>query len=71
MHGHVYLNYCLRVSYGSPRGLSVPLGEFGSGRERPPFFLPVAGTAALRNLHLRNTPWGGRSRPSILAEALK
>ncbi len=28
----------------------------------PPFLLPVSGTGALRNSHLRNTPWGGRSR---------
>ena len=24
----------------------------------PPFFLPGAGAGVLRNLHLRNTPWG-------------
>ena len=29
----------------------------------PPFSLPGSGAAALRNLHLRNTPWEGRSRP--------
>jgi len=28
----------------------------------PPFFLPGAGAGVLRNLHLCNTPWGGRSR---------
>ena len=28
----------------------------------PPFLLPGAGTAVLRNLHLHNIPWGGRSR---------
>ena len=28
----------------------------------PPFLLPVSGTAALRKSHLRNAPWGGRSR---------
>ena len=29
----------------------------------PPFFLPSAGAGVWRNLHLRHTPWGGRSRP--------
>ena len=29
----------------------------------PPFFLPGAGAGVLRNLHLLNTPWGGRSLP--------
>ena len=29
----------------------------------PPFLLPGAGAGVLRNSHLRNTPWGGRSRP--------
>ena len=29
----------------------------------PPFFLPGAGAGVLRNLHLRSTPWGGRSLP--------
>ena len=28
----------------------------------PPFLLPGAGAGALRNSHLRNAPWGGRSR---------
>ena len=28
----------------------------------PPFFPPGAGAGVLRKLHLRNTPWGGRSR---------
>ena len=40
VHGHVYLNCCPRVSYGSPRGFTVPVGEIGSGRERPPFLPP-------------------------------
>ena len=40
-----------------------PIGEIGGGRERPPFLLPGAGAGALRNSHLHNTPWGGRSRP--------
>ena len=30
----------------------------------PPFLVPGSGTAALRNSHLRNTPWEGRSRPN-------
>ena len=30
----------------------------------PPFLLPGAGAGVLRNSHLRNTPWGGRSRPN-------
>ncbi len=29
----------------------------------PPFLLPGAGAGVLRNSHLRNTPWWGRSRP--------
>ncbi len=29
----------------------------------PPFFLPGAGAGVWRNLHLRHTPWGGRSLP--------
>ena len=28
----------------------------------PPFFLPGAGAGVWRKLHLRHTPWGGRSR---------
>ena len=28
----------------------------------PPFLLPGAGAGVLRHSHLRNTPWGGRSR---------
>ncbi len=40
-----------------------PIREIGGKRERPPpFFLPGAGAGVLRNLHLRHTPWGGRSR---------
>ena len=31
----------------------------------PPFLLPGAGAGVLRNSHLRNTPWGGRSRPNF------
>ena len=30
----------------------------------PPFLLPGAGAGVLRDSHLRNTPWGGRSRPN-------
>ena len=30
----------------------------------PPFLLPGAGAGVLRKLHLRSTPWGGRSRPN-------
>ncbi len=37
---------------------SVPIGEIGGGRERPPFLPPGSGAGALRNSHLRNTPWG-------------
>ena len=43
-------------------GSAVPLREIGGGRERPPFLVPGSGTGALRNSHLRNAPWGGRSR---------
>ena len=37
----------------------------------PPFLLPGAGAGVLRNSHLRNTPWGGRSRPKYPAEGQK
>ena len=43
-----------------PGGRSGILEVDGSD---PPFLLPGSGAAVLRNLHLRNTPWGGRSRP--------
>ena len=65
VHGHLSLTGSARFGYGSPRGVEVPNGEFGGGRERPPpFLVPGSGTAALRNSHLRNTPWEGRSRPN-------
>ena len=64
MQGEFPLTCCPRSGYGSPRGLGLPLGESGDGRERPPFFLPGAGVGVWRNLHLRHTPWGeGRSLP--------
>ncbi len=52
------------MSYGYIHGSAVPIGELGGGRERPPFLLPGSGTAVLRNSHLRNTAWEGRSRPN-------
>ena len=56
-------SFFLSVSYG-PR---TPGRRCRSGRSEvdgsdPPFLLPGSGTGALCNSHLRNTPWGGRSR---------
>ena len=68
VHRLTSLTCSARFSYGSPSGSAVPIGEIGGGRERPPFLLPGSGTGVLRNSHLRNTPWGGRSRPLIPAD---
>ena len=51
VHGRVSLNCCPRASYESPRGLPVPLGEFGSGRERPPLFASRIGNADQADVH--------------------
>ena len=40
VHGNFSITYCARCSYGSPRGLFLPLWEFGNGWERPPFASP-------------------------------
>ena len=62
---HFPRSFFLSVSYGpmppGPRGRSGRSEVDGSD---PPFLLPGAGAGALRNSHLRNTPWGGRSRPN-------
>ena len=54
----------LILSYSvTPRfpDLWLPIGDFGGGRERPPYFASRIGTAGLRNLHSRGTP--GRVAP--------
>ena len=63
MHGHFSLTYCPRCSCGSTRGSAVPIGEFGGGRERPPFFASRIGTAGQADVHWRALAWEGRSRP--------
>ena len=40
-----------------------PIGDFGGGRERPPFFASRIGTAGWADVHWCATPWEGRSRP--------
>ena len=49
----------LRIYSRPPGGRTGKTEVDGSD---PPFFLPGAGAGVLRNLHLRNIPWGGRSR---------
>ena len=51
----------LRI-YSRPRRFRT--GKMEVDGSDPPFLLPGAGAGALRNSHLRNTPWGGRSRPN-------
>ena len=63
MHGHFSLTRCPRCSYGSTRGLAMPIGEFGGGRERPPLFASRIGTAGQADVHCRAIAWEGRSRP--------
>ena len=66
MHVHFSLTCCSRFSYGSPRGLVVPIGEIGGGRERPPFFASWIGTAGQADGHWRTLAWGGGAPvPSI------
>ena len=55
--------FCLSCNYGHIPGSALPIGEIGSGRERPPCFASRIGTVVWRNFHLRDTPWEGRSRP--------
>ena len=63
VHGHFSLSLCPLYGYGSTPGLAVPIGDFGNGRERPPFFASRIGTVGWRTLQSRGTPWEGRSRP--------
>ena len=42
---------------------AVPIGESGSGRERPPVFASRIGTAGQADVHWRALAWEGRSRP--------
>ena len=63
VHGHFSPTCCARFSYGSPRGLHLPLGESGNGRERPPLFASRIGNAGQADVHGRAIAWEGRSRP--------
>ena len=63
VHVHFFLFRCPLCGYGSTPGLAVPIGDFGGGRERPPFFASRIGTAGWADVHWRATPWEGRSRP--------
>ena len=63
MHGRFPLTRCLRSGYGSSGGLAVPNGEFGGGRERPPFLPPGSALWGQDNVHWRAIAWEGRSRP--------
>ena len=53
----------LQLRLASRRG-GARTGKSEVDGSDPPFSLPGSGAAALRNLHLRNTPWEGRSRPN-------
>ena len=52
------LPFLLVVTTRSPNA-GARTGKSEVDGSAPPFLLPGAGTGVLRNLHLRNTPWGG------------
>ena len=64
VHEHFSLSRCPLYGYGSIPGFAVLIGDFGGGRERPPFFASRIGTAGWADVHWRATPWEGRSRPN-------
>ena len=55
---------CLSFCYGQIFGSAVPIGEIGSGRDRPPYFASRIGTAASVNFTRARTAGEGRSRPN-------
>ena len=65
VHGHFSLTDCPHCGYCLPRGSAVPIGEFGSGRERPPLFASRIGTVGAGRCALACHRLGGgdRSRP--------
>ena len=71
VHGHFSLTGSARFGYGSPRGVAVPNGEFGGGRERP----PVLPTGSAQRSRLTCTgvpaPVGVAPVPMIPAGRLK
>ncbi len=56
-------SFCLSCSYAHIPRSAVPIGGDRRWTGAPPLFASRIGTAVLRHLHLRNTPWEGRSRP--------
>ena len=56
-------SFFLSVSYGPlPPDAGARTGRSEVDGSDPPFLLPASGAGVLRDSHLRNTPWGGRSR---------
>ena len=58
LHTRFPRSLCRSFSYGHIRGSAVPIGEFGGGRERPPYFGAQIGHGGVAQLTFARTPPG-------------